>query len=124
MIRWLSFVRYPDGVSRMEGDRWFLGTRVQELKQLEGICRYVTWRGEDDPGERRERPWHRLTEMGFRDWPSFERAMTGFPILSQPPWDDGEIEVESIFIGDKPEYDFLRDLLDPGDITTFGEEAQ
>lgn len=109
MIRWLSFIRYPDGITIEEGDRWFLGTRAQELKQLKGICRYLTWKSEETPGARPGRPWNRLTEIGFRDWPSLRAAMANFPVVAAPPWGEPGFEVESIFVADNPEYDFFRD---------------
>ena len=40
MIRCIFLLRYRDGVSVEEGDRWYLGTHTQEAKRIKGLVRY------------------------------------------------------------------------------------
>jgi hypothetical protein len=109
MIRCLTFIRYPDGISIEEGDRWYLGTRTQEEKHLEGLCRYLTWKADESSWRRQGREWHRLTEMGFHDLRAFSKTVKHGRIWTPAPYGAEGYHAESILIGDKPEYDFLND---------------
>jgi hypothetical protein len=128
MIHWLFLLRYPDHVPFDEGERWYLGTHVPEAKQLKGLVLYRSWRAIEVPEEMRrgtaeERPgrlrWQRLTELGFRDLDAWKEGQelrrlnaesSNSPVWTPPPYGWPGFHSETIFIGDKPEYDFLTEL--------------
>lgn len=114
MIRWLAMLRYPEGVSIEEGDRWYLGTHTQEAKQMKGLCRYLTWQAHESSWQRPGRQWHRLTELGFRDFAAWKEAQDNLPLWTPPPYGPRGFYSEAILIGDKPEYDFLQETPDLG----------
>ncbi len=123
MIRWLFLLRYPDGVSVEDGERWYLGTHTQEAKHMKGLCRYVTWKLEPPPEGMPGRPvevlkrWARLTEVCFIDWDAWKAAVIDHPLSFTPaPWADpakvqkgtsASFVAETMFLGDAPEFDFL-----------------
>ncbi len=109
MIHWLALIRYPEAVSIEEGDRWYLSTHTQEAKHVEGLCRYLTWRADESTAQRPGRPWHRLTELGFASFEAWREAQDRAKLWTPAPWGQPGMLAESIFIGDKPQYDFLRD---------------
>jgi hypothetical protein len=129
MIRMIWFMRYPDTVSVEEGDRWYLETHTQEVKQSQAFARYLTWKplviptgmdmlGEDgkpvgvegDP----QPPWHRVTEMGFRDFDTWKARYEGRTSgYTPPPWEGPRWTTdrfERVVIADKPEYDLLAEV--------------
>lgn len=121
MLRWLFFLRYPDGVSKADGERWYLGTHTQEAKHLLGLRRYRSWaplKATTAPTwttvERLNR-WDRVTELGFDNWEAwFEAAVKHVPAYSPAPYGPRGFESESIFIGDSPDNDFLGNSPSPG----------
>jgi hypothetical protein len=135
MIRMLWLLRYPEGVSVEEGNEWYLGTHAQEVKQSGAFCRYLTWKPlEIPPGYDAlgpdgrpqsfvdgQRPiWHRVTEMGFRDFDAwkarYDNRPVGPPGYSRPPGDVtpggtpwGTDRYERVVIADKPDWDLLAE---------------
>lgn len=117
MVRWIFLLRYPDGVPLEEGERWYLGTHTQEAKRMHGLCLYRTWQAEEAPVAppwttvQRLNKWVRLTELGFHSWEAWrEGAVERMPLWTPAPYGPVGIEVETIFIGDKPQYDLLREV--------------
>ncbi len=126
MIRMVFFLRYPDGVPVEEGERWYLGTHTQEAKLQAGLCRYVSWRAQAAPTGVPGRPleelnkWVRLTEVCFTDWNAWREAtIVNARHYTPAPWADpakvqrgasASYVGEIIFLGDRPEYDLLREI--------------
>jgi hypothetical protein len=44
MIRFIHHFNYPSGVSRGDGEAWYLGTHVPLIRELPGVLRYRSWR--------------------------------------------------------------------------------
>lgn len=121
MIRWLYLFKYPDGVPKEEGERWYLGTHSQEAKQMadHGMVGYKTWKGQKtpyaDPYQTVERlnEWDRVTELVFPDFDAFHHATIDHAVTyTPPPYGGGGFLAHTIFIPEEPEYDFLRDTPD------------
>jgi hypothetical protein len=126
MIRMLWLIRYPEEITVEEGDRWYLGTHVQEVKQSPAFARYLTWTPLDIPafGETVPGPdgvpvvrapssanspkWHRVTEMAFRDFNTWATRHQGMAPFTPAPWGRGFIS-ERVVISDKPELDILAE---------------
>lgn len=135
MIRWLFLLRYPDNVSVDEGERWYLGTHTQEAKELKNLVRYRSWKAVQLPEDMRpgtaeaNRPhlWYRMTELAFKDLDAWKEGQDrrrlemqeqGKPTWTTPPYGWPGFHSETIFIGDKPDYDFLTELPDLGSLRT------
>lgn len=119
MIRWLYLFKYPDGVPKADGERWYLGTHSQEAKRMaeHGLVGYKTWKGlkspYDEPYQSREslNQWDRVTELVFPDWEAFRNATTDHAVTyTPPPYGGPGFISHTIFIPTEAEYDFLRDV--------------
>lgn len=106
-LRWIAFLRYPDGVSLADGDAWFDTVHAKEIAALPGLKRFGLYR---TIGERAEYP--RVMELwfdGYADWrAAFLSPATRF---AAPPW--GKVypffDMRSIFVGENPDVDFIHD---------------
>ena len=111
LIRWLFLLRYPESVADEQGEAWYLGTHTQEAKQMHGLRRYVSWKAEQCPpalGTTRPDAWDRLTELAFIDWDAWcEGAVTMMPHWTPPPYGNPGFLSETVFISERPEFDFL-----------------
>ena len=121
MIRWLYLFKYPDGVPKADGERWYLGTHCREARQMaaHGMTGYRTWNGLKSPYAEpyrtveRLNEWDRVTELVFPDFDAFREATTNHAVsYTPPPYGGGGFIAHTIFIDEQPEYDFLRELPD------------
>jgi hypothetical protein len=56
-FRWMMMIRYPEGVSLEEGERWYLEVHAQEAKTMPGLLRFVSYRSDQpDVDFLRDRP--------------------------------------------------------------------
>ena len=129
MLRWVFFLRYPDGVPWEEGERWYLGTHAQEAKTLRGLRRYVTWRTEKATvaplwtSVDRLNRWDRVTELHFDSWEAWQdAAITHVPDYSPAPYGPRGFDSEAIFIEGTPDTDFLGASPAPGTLGDAGPE--
>jgi hypothetical protein len=115
IVRWMRVFRYPSGVSREEGDRWYLEIHSQELKQIPGLLRYVSYRALDYSRARSEGPyvqWHRVDELWFSSLATWRQALVESPPrYTAPRWAKEEpfVTMASDFVRIKSDVDFLRD---------------
>jgi hypothetical protein len=114
LVRWLFILRYPEGISKENGESWYLGTHTQEAKYMLGLRRYRSWGAQARRPELRDvapLKWDRLTELAFADWDAWEEgAVTKMPRWTPPPYGNPGFLSETVFIGEEPEYDFLKDM--------------
>jgi hypothetical protein len=117
IIRWLQIVKYPEGVSREEGEKWYLETHAREVMQQPGLIRYFSYRTIDFPGQPAY-PWHRVSELWYADFNSWKKAnIDSPPAYTQPAWAtyheypfaEPFKDFASSFILERPTNDFLRD---------------
>ena len=126
ILRWCCAIRYPEGVSVEEGEKWYLETHSQEAKQQPGLLRYISYRAIEDlgappgspppgapPGGSMPAriPWVRVSELWYEDFAAWRKAVIESPpSYTPPPW-GGEypfVHMDSNFIDLKPDIDFLR----------------
>jgi hypothetical protein len=114
LIRWLFLLRYPETITKEEGEAWYLGTHTQEAKHMHGLRRYVSWKAAQRPPElpaRGPSKWDRLTELAFADFDAWaEGAVTEMPRWTPPPYGNPGFLSETVFIREQPEYDFLKEV--------------
>lgn len=111
-LRWLLVLRYPENVEPAEGDRWFFEQFAPVVTADSGVRRFITSAALDKPGER----WHRVAEIWFKDYESWENLMVGkagqFPA---PDWAEQETlpflkpyeNFVSAFLLDRPDADLM-----------------
>lgn len=116
ILRWVRIFRYPEGVSLEEGDEWYLNTHSQEVKQQAGLLKYVSHGSIAVPKDERSgpfpTPWQRLDELWYEDFGSWRKSnVESAPKYTKPAWggSDPFVEMASIFVGYKPDIDFLKD---------------
>lgn len=112
IVRWYQAIKYPDGVSLADGEKWYLETHAPEAAKQPGLLRYVSHRGNDLvlPGMRAPSAWIRITEMWYQSIDAWREAI-GAVDYTPPPW-GGEypfVDMASNFVGYKPDVDYLRD---------------
>lgn len=110
ILRWYCLIKYPDGVSLEEGERWYLNVHSQEVKHQTGLLRYVSHRTIADPPI--NTPWHRLVELWYEDFAAWRKAVIDSPPhYTPPPWGKQEPFVDMVcnFLRYKPDVDFLKD---------------
>lgn len=120
IVRWTSFIRYPEGVSEEEGEKWFLEVHAKEATRQPGLLKFVSYRPWEIPNEPEEdipddlskrRPWVRMCEYWYTDLDAWRKAVIESPPeYSAPSW-GGEypfVEMISTFIPYYHYYDFLE----------------
>lgn len=109
IMRWYQVIKYPDDVSVEEGEKWYNEVYAQEAKEQPGLLYFKSHRAiENCPIAN---PWHRLTEMWYRDLDAWRKAVIESPPkYTKPPWGKEEpfVDMQSTFVGYKPTVDFLK----------------
>ena len=109
-LRWYRLLKYPEGVSLQDGEKWYLEVHAQETKQQVGLLKYAGHRVLEKPPI--DTPWHRVEELWYRDFDAWHKAVIESPPhYTRPTWGEEEpfVDMISTFVGDKPNVDFLKD---------------
>ena len=118
MIRFIHHFNYPSGVSRADGEAWYLGTHAALVRRLPGVLRYRSWPQLDvdipypSPGAPTpHNQFVRRSELCFEDYEAWRTAYRAAPQLWNPAPEGalGFREFECMFIGEEPEFNLLRD---------------
>ncbi len=118
MIRFVHCFNYPSGVSREDGEAWYLGQHVPRAKKLPGVVRYRSWPQVDVgipyPSAGAPTPFDqfvRRTELCFETFEAWRSAYRAAPELwnRAPDGKPGFGEFECMFLDEEPEFDLLRD---------------
>ena len=132
VLRWYILLKYPDGVSTEEGEKWFLNIHVKEMMKQPGLYRFFSYKvikepislpgtwapGKTPPPDTIINSWDRLCELwyeNFDDW--HESVVNSPPEYTKPSWAKYEIypffepyvDFVSTFILERPNDEFLRD---------------
>ncbi len=82
--RWLTIFKYPDGVSREEGDRWFQTVLAPEIAKLPQVNRFMSSRTLDKPSGG---PFQRVAEIWFNNSKDWQAAMETLKTkVAKPAW--------------------------------------
>jgi len=101
-FRFITLLSFPEGVSREEGDDWFLNVHAPEACKLPGLLRFFSHRAYDreysplpmpddapafvDPGKNLfSHRWHWLSEMWFENNSAWTKAFGSFT-FTKPDW--------------------------------------
>jgi hypothetical protein len=118
MIRFIHLFNYPAGISRADGEKWYLGDHVRAVRSLPGVRRYRSWAQVDAgipyPSAGAPTPFDqfvRRTELCFDDYAAWCEAYRSNPGLWTPAHGSGAGfgQFECMFLDEQPQYDLLRD---------------
>lgn len=115
IVRWVTIIRYPDGVSVEDGEKWFLELHSKEAVKQPGLLKFVSYRVADfhDGGiqEVRGRTWERVCEYWYTDFDAWRKAiLESPPEYTTPSWGGKYpfVEMTSTFIPYSHDVDFLK----------------
>ena len=115
-IRWVTAIRYPEGVSVEDGEKWFLEVHAREAVKQPGLLKFVSYRVMEELSKNKmpwkiDRMWSRINEYWYEDFDAWRKAVIESPPeYTSPSW-GGEypfVEMRSTFIPYMPYYDFLK----------------
>ncbi|MDI6857377.1 MAG: hypothetical protein QME71_03570 [Dehalococcoidia bacterium] len=118
MIRFMYLFNYADGMSKEEGEDWYLTQHVPAIKELPGVVRFRSWKQWDAgipfPSAGAPTPFDqfvRRTEVCFDDHEQGIAAILANSKLWTPAPEraPGFREIECMFLTEEPEFDLLRD---------------
>ena len=135
ILRWYQVFRYPVGVSKEEGEDWYIKTFAPEAMKQPGLFRFFSSKtvqvtsglpGNWPPGTfydhlGKEAPiqWARVTEMWYENFFDWRDANVLFnpPHYTRPSWAKSDrypflepgLDFFSTFITERPSDDYLRD---------------
>lgn len=125
ILRWYMLIKYPEGISREEGDEWYLNIHAKEVMQQPKLFRFFsyqvikeniqlpgTWaKGMTPPGDSILSGWDRLTELWYEtinDWET--SVIQSPPNYTRPTWAthnaypffEPQIDLVSSFLLERP----------------------
>jgi hypothetical protein len=115
-LRWIVIIKYPEGVSREEGDDWYINVHAKEVAAQPGLKRFFSFHAVEPSST--VGPWVRLSELWYEDHDAWRKAViTSPPKYTKPSWARGDkypflvpgIDFVSSFLLERPECDFLRE---------------
>ncbi len=118
MIRFMHLFNYTEGVSPGDGEAWYLGKHVPQVKKLPGIVRYRSWKQWDAgipyPSPGAPTPFDqfvRRTELCFDSDEAGIKVVLSHPELWTPSQKGipGFREFECMFLTEEPEFNLLQD---------------
>lgn len=107
IIRWLTAIKYPKGVSVEEGEKWFLELHAKEAKEQPGLLKFISYTSIPEGNSE----WVRVNEYWYKDFDAWRKAVIESPPKYTAPSWGGEypfVEMVSTFVDVKPDLDFLK----------------
>lgn len=112
--RWLCIFKYPKGVSREDGDRWFFEKLVPKLTECDEVLRFLTAACIPHP---EKGPWDRVMELWFDDTYAWQDTMKKCTETTEKPeWAEYDKfpylepykDFTGIFLMDRPDSNHLQ----------------
>lgn len=115
VIRFVHLFNYATGLSREEGEDWYLREHVPAARRLPGVVAYRSWVGFDAgipyPSFGAPTPhdqFVRRSELHFEDVPAAVAALKSSAVLWGPA-SPGFRQFECMLLAEQAEFDLLRD---------------
>jgi hypothetical protein len=131
IIRWVQIIRYPDGVSTEDGEKWFLNIHAKEALKQQGLLKFASYRVLTEVGEKmmqmmqksmgassgggaampKTKTWARVNEYWYKDMDAWRKAVLDAPpAYTAPSWGGTYpfVEMISTFIPYMNDIDFLK----------------
>lgn len=132
ILRWVTVMKYPEGVTEEEGEDWFLNTHVPEVMKQSKLTRFFSykclpntgampgWKADDSMVDIPAPPqFVRVNEMWYENFDGWkESVITNPPEYTKPSWASSEQfpflksyeDFFSMFILESPTNDFHKEL--------------
>lgn len=137
ILRWVTFICYPEGVSVEEGEKWFKEVYAKEAVKQPGLLKFVShkvWENENEEqsvagvpsgdgqmppggmempggGMPKMKQWVRMCEYWYTDIDAWRKAvLESPPSYTAPSWGGTFpfVDMASTFIPYYPDVDFLK----------------
>lgn len=114
-LRWIHAIRYPEGVSAEEGDRWYTQVHAPEVCRQPGLKRFFSFK----VTEPRTGPFVRVSELWYENANGWRQSVIDSPpVYTRPPWArhasypflEPWVDFVSQFLLEAPTDDFKRYL--------------
>ena len=114
ILRWITAIKYPEGVPIDEADDWYVNVHAQEVCQQPGLKRFFSFRVTDP----KLGPWIRISEQWYENADGWRKAVIEAPPqYTKPAWAKYQkypfvepfVDFVSQFILERPTNDFKRD---------------
>lgn len=115
VIRWVQAIKYPEGVSREEGDDWYVNVHAPEACRQPGLKRFVSYTAVPPVVG----PWWRVSELWYENAEAWRNAVILNPPSYTPPaWArhprypflEPWVDFVSMFLLEAPTDDFKQAL--------------
>jgi len=128
ILRWITFISYPEGVSLEDGEKWFKEVYAEEAVKQPGLLKFVShkvWENENpgktvpgmpSDGMPKMKQWARMCEYWYTDFDAWRKAVLDDPPdYTAPSWGGvfPFVEMASTFIPYSPDVDFLKGTYKP-----------
>jgi hypothetical protein len=116
IIRWVTVHKYPEGVSREEGDKWYNEVHASEVCKQPGLKRFFSFSAVDPTPM--IGPFVRVSELWYENHSAWKNAIIDNPTAyTKPAWAKHDkypflepgVDFVSQFLLERPECDFLKD---------------
>jgi hypothetical protein len=116
ILRWVTVFRYPEGVSREEGDDWYINVHAKEVVEQPKLKRFFSFSAIEPSSK--VGPFVRVSELWYEkgsDWTkTVIESKLNYTKPSWSRWDkypylQPDVDFVSTFLLERPECDFLRD---------------
>lgn len=116
VLRWVTIHKYPEGVSKEEGDEWYTKVHAPEVCKMPGLKRYFSFAAVEPSSK--VGPFVRVSELWFENHSAWKNAIIDNPPpMTKPTWATHnqypfmkpDEDFVSTFLLERPECDFLRD---------------
>ncbi|MBV04968.1 MAG: hypothetical protein CL474_03135 [Acidobacteria bacterium] len=114
IVRFVHFFSYPEGVTVEDGEQWYFGEHIPQVKKLSGVTRYRTWRGLPPISVPSPYPYDRfvrMSELVFENMAIAQQATLGNTSLwtAASAEEPGFGEFECVFLDEQPQFDLIKD---------------
>jgi hypothetical protein len=132
VLRWYVLLKYPDDVTREEGEDWFLNVHAGEVMKQPGLYRFFSYKvikepislpgvwapGKTPPPDTVLHDWDRVCELWYETFDDWRKSVIEAPPhYTRPSWAKYEkypflepyIDFVCSFILERPNDEFLRD---------------
>lgn len=83
VLRWIVAIKYPEGVTRDEGDEWYIKTHAPEVCKQVGLKRFVSYKVIDPMTSQ----FVRVSELWYENADAWHKAIIEEPPLyTKPAW--------------------------------------
>lgn len=111
-IRWVTVIKYPDGVSVEDGEKWFLEVHAKEAAKQPGLLKFESYRCLQGISLSSDgKSWVRVNEYWYKDFDAWRKAVIESPPKYTAPSWGGKypfVEMVSTFIPYMHYVDFLK----------------